>query len=158
MTKTGSSGHVIGVFLLDDHELVRAGVKDFLEAQPDIRVIGEAGTATAALARIPGLRPDVAILDVRLPDGDGVSVCRELRALAPDVACLILTSSADEQVLSDAALAGAAGYVLKQIHGTDLIGAVRRAAAGESALGPEGVSQLAARMRPAATGRCVSGD
>ena len=149
---------MIGVFLLDDHELVRAGVRDFLEAQPDIRVIGEAGTAAAALARIPGLRPDVAILDVRLPDGDGVSVCRELRALAPEVACLILTSSADEQVLSDAALAGAAGYVLKQIHGTDLIGAVRRAAAGESTLGPEGVSQLVARMRPAATGRCVSGD
>jgi two-component system, NarL family, response regulator DevR len=158
MTRTGSSGHVIGVFLLDDHELVRAGVKDFLEAQPDIRVIGEAGTATAALARIPGLRPDVAILDVRLPDGDGVSVCRELRSLAPDVACLILTSSADEQVLSNAALAGAAGYVLKQIRGTDLVGAVRRAAAGEPTLDREAVSDLAARMRPAATGRCVSGD
>ena len=158
MTKTGSSGHVIGVFLLDDHELVRAGVKDFLEAQPDIRVIGEAGTATAALARIPGLRPDVAILDVRLPDGDGVSVCRELRSLAPGVACLILTSSADEQVLSDAVLAGAAGYVLKQIHGSDLIGAVRRAAARESILGPEAVSQLVARMRSAATGRFVFGD
>jgi two-component system, NarL family, response regulator DevR len=158
MTKTGSSGHAIGVFLLDDHELVRAGVRDFLEAEPGIRVIGEAATAAAALTRIPALHPDVAILDVRLPDGDGVSVCRELRALAPEVACLILTSSADERVLSNAALAGAAGYVLKQIRGTDLIGAVRRAAAGEPTLDREAVSQLAARMRPAATGRCVSGD
>jgi two-component system, NarL family, response regulator DevR len=92
MTKTDGTKHVITVFLLDDHEPVRAGVKDFLETQPDIRVIGEAGTAAAALAQIPALRPDVAILDVRLPDGDGVSVCREIRLRLPDVGCLMLTS------------------------------------------------------------------
>ena len=92
MTKTDDTKHVITVFLLDDHDLVRVGVKDFLETQPDIRVIGEAGTAAAALARIPALRPDVAILDVRLPDGDGVSVCREIRSKMPDVGCLMLTS------------------------------------------------------------------
>jgi DNA-binding NarL/FixJ family response regulator len=151
MTGSSSSGRVIKVFLLDDHELVRAGVKDFLETQADIQVNGEAATAASALARIPALRPDVAILDIRLPDGDGISVCREIRSLAPEVACLILTSSADDQLLFDAILAGAAGYVLKQIRGTDLIGAVRTVATGKSMLDPEAVSQLMARMHPAAT-------
>ncbi len=153
MTETGSLEHVIKVFLLEDHELVRVGVKDFLETQPDIRVIGEAGTASSALARIPALRPDVAILDVRLPDGDGVSVCRELRSQLPDVACLMLTSFEDDQALFDAVMAGAAGYVLKQIHGTDLIGAVRTIAAGQSMLDPKAASKLMARMRDAATRR-----
>ena len=112
----------ISVFLMDDHEIVRQGVRDLLEAQPDIRVVGEAGTAASALARIPALRPDVAILDVRLPDGDGVSVCREIRSRMPEVACLMLTSYGDDEALFDAVMAGAAGYVLKDIRGTDLVG------------------------------------
>jgi two-component system, NarL family, response regulator DevR len=151
MTGTGNTEHVIKVFLLDDHELVRVGVKDFLETQPDIRVIGEAGTASSALARIPALRPDVAILDLRLPDGDGVSVCREIRSQMPEVACLMLTSFENDRTLFDAVMAGAAGYVLKEIHGTDLIGAVRTVASGQSMLGPGAASKLLARMRDAAT-------
>jgi DNA-binding NarL/FixJ family response regulator len=150
MTETEFPEHVIKVFLLDDHELVRVGVKDFLETQPDIRVIGEAATASSALARIPALRPDVAILDVRLPDGDGVSVCREIRSQVPEVACLMLTSFENDQALFDAVMAGAAGYVLKQILGTDLIGAVRTVAAGQSMLDPQAASKLMARMRNAA--------
>ena len=153
MTESESPERVIKVFLLDDHELVRVGVKDFLETQPDIRVIGEAGTASSALARIPALRPDVAILDVRLPDGDGVSVCREIRSQMPEVACLMLTSFEDDRALFDAVMAGAAGYVLKQIHGTDLIGAVRTVAAGQSMLDPRAASKLMARMRNAASQR-----
>ena len=153
MTEPESPERVIKVFLLDDHELVRVGVKDFLETQPDIRVIGEAGTASSALARIPALRPDVAVLDVRLPDGDGVSVCREIRSQMPEVACLMLTSFEDDRALFDAVMAGAAGYVLKQIHGTDLIGAVRTVAAGQSMLDPRAASKLMARMRNAASQR-----
>jgi DNA-binding NarL/FixJ family response regulator len=153
MTGTENTENVIKVFLLDDHELVRVGVKDFLETQPDIRVIGEAGTASSALARIPALHPDVAILDVRLPDGDGVSVCREIRSQMPEVACLMLTSFENDQSLFDAVMAGAAGYVLKEIHGTDLIGAVRTVASGQSMLDPTAASRLMARMRDAATKR-----
>jgi DNA-binding NarL/FixJ family response regulator len=141
----------INVFLMDDHEIVRQGVRDLLEAQPDIRVVGEAGTAASALARIPALRPDVAILDVRLPDGDGVSVCREIRSQMPEVACLMLTSYGDDEALFDAVMAGAAGYVLKDIRGTDLVGAVRTVAAGQSMLDPAAASQLMARLRDAAT-------
>src|SRR3954451_21901679 len=103
------------VFLLDDHEVVRRGVRDLLEAEDDIEVVGEAGTAAEALARVPAVRPDVAVLDVRLPDGDGVSVCRDLRSDDPDLKCLMLTSFADDEALFDAIMAGAAGYVLKQI-------------------------------------------
>jgi DNA-binding NarL/FixJ family response regulator len=128
MTETGSPEHVITVFLLDDHEMVRAGVRDFLETPPDIRIVGEAGTASSALDQIPALRPDVAILDLRLPDGDGVSVCRQIRSRWPEVACLMLSTTENDRVLSDALLAGAAGWVLKQIRGTDLIGTVRTAA------------------------------
>jgi DNA-binding NarL/FixJ family response regulator len=141
----------IKVFLLDDHEIVRRGVKDMLEAEPDIVVVGEAGTAESALARIPALRPDVAVLDVRLPDGDGVSVCREIRSRMPQVACLMLTSFGDDEALFDAIMAGAAGYVLKQIRGTDLIGAVRTVARGESMLDPEAASKVMARMRDQAS-------
>jgi len=141
----------IGVFLLDDHEIVRRGVKDLLEAEPDIVVIGEAGTAESALARIPALKPEVAVLDVRLPDGDGVSVCRDIRSKMPEVACLMLTSFGDDEALFDAIMAGAAGYVLKQIHGTDLVGAVRALAAGESILDPEAASRVMKRMRDQAT-------
>jgi DNA-binding NarL/FixJ family response regulator len=137
----------IKVFLLDDHEIVRLGVRDLLEAESDITVIGEAGTASSALARIPALRPDVAVLDVRLPDGDGVSVRREIRSRMPEVAPLMLTSFGDDEALFDAIMAGAAGYVLKQIRGTDLVGAVRTVAAGRSLLDPEAASRVMARMR-----------
>jgi DNA-binding NarL/FixJ family response regulator len=141
----------IGVFLLDDHEIVRMGVRELLEAEPDIKVVGEAGTASAALARIPALRPDVAVLDVRLPDGDGVTVCRQIRSTTPEVACLMLTSYADDQALFDAVLAGAAGYVLKQIRGSDLVGAVRTVASGQSMLDPAAAAAMMTRLRNEAT-------
>src|SRR5580692_511555 len=144
----GRSG--IKVFLLDDHEIVRRGVKDMLEAEPGIIVIGDAGTAESALARMPALMPDVAVLDVRLPDGDGVSVCREIRSRHPEIACLMLTSFGDDEALFDAIMAGAAGYVLKQIRGTDLVGAVRTVAAGGSMLDPGAAGKVMARIRDAA--------
>lgn len=137
----------IRVFLLDDHEVVRRGVRDLLDAEPDISVVGEAGTAAEALVRVEGTTPDVAVLDVRLPDGDGVTVCRELRSRHPDVACLMLTSFADDEALFDAILAGAAGYVLKQIRGADLVGAVRTVAAGGSLLDPRATAAVMERMR-----------
>jgi two-component system, NarL family, response regulator DevR len=143
----------IAVFLLDDHEIVRRGVRDVLEAEPDITVVGEAGTAASALARIPALRPDVAVLDVRLPDGDGVMVCRELRSRMPELSCLMLTSFGDDQALFDAIMAGASGYVLKQIRGTDLAGAVRTLAAGQSMLDADAASRLLARLRDQASRR-----
>jgi DNA-binding NarL/FixJ family response regulator len=138
---------VITVFLLDDHEVVRRGVAALLSAEPDLDVVGEAGTADQALARIPALKPDVAILDVRLPDGDGVTVCREIRSRMPDVACLMLTSFADDDAMFDAVMAGAAGYVLKQIHGTDLVGAVRTVASGQSLLDPRSTARMLERLR-----------
>jgi DNA-binding NarL/FixJ family response regulator len=141
----------ISVFLLDDHEVVRRGVAALLSAEPDLEVVGEAGTAAQALARIPALRPDVAILDVRLPDGDGVSVCREIRSRLPEVACLMLTSFADDDALFDAVMAGAAGYVLKQIHGTDLVGAVRTVASGQSLLDPRSTARMLERLREQAS-------
>ena len=137
----------ISVFLLDDHEIVRRGVRELLEAESDITVVGEAGTAASALARIPALRPDVAVLDVRLPDGDGVSVCREIRSRMPEVACLMLTSFGDDEALFDAIMAGAAGYVLKQIRGTDLVGAIRTVASGASMLDPEAASRVMRHIR-----------
>src|SRR5690349_24144515 len=142
MDENGPETKQIKVFLLDDHEIVRLGVKDLLEAEPDIKVVGEAGTASSALARIPGLRPDVAVLDVRLPDGDGVTVCREIRSRMPEVASMILTSFSDDDALFDAIMAGAAGFVLKQIRGTDLVGAVRTVAAGQSMLDPGAAAQV----------------
>ena len=147
MNDNAAESAPIKVFLLDDHEIVRRGVKDLLEAEDDITVIGEAGTASSALARIPALKPDVAVLDVRLPDGDGVSVCRDIRSQMPQVACLMLTSFGDDEALFDAIMAGAAGYVLKQIRGTDLVGAVRTVASGRSLLDPEAASRVMARMR-----------
>lgn len=137
----------IKIFLLDDHEVVRRGVAALLNAEPDMEVVGEAGTTQQALARVPALRPDVAVLDVRLPDGDGVTVCRELRSRMPELACLMLTSFADEDALFDAVMAGASGYVLKQIHGSDLVGAVRTVAAGESLLDPSSTAQMLRRLR-----------
>jgi DNA-binding NarL/FixJ family response regulator len=147
----GPAEQSINVFLLDDHEVVRRGVASLLSAEPDLEVVGEASTAAQALARIPALRPDVAILDVRLPDGDGVSVCREIRSRLPEVACLMLTSFADDDALFDAVMAGAAGYVLKQIHGTDLVGAVRTVASGQSLLDPRSTARMLERLREQAT-------
>ncbi|MFD8636544.1 MULTISPECIES: response regulator [unclassified Streptomyces] len=137
----------IEVFLLDDHEVVRRGLRDLLDAEPDITVVGEAGTAEQALARGPALRPDVAVLDVRLPDSDGITVCRELRSRMPDLACLMLTSFDDEDALLDAIMAGAAGYVLKQIKGSDLVSAVRMVATGQSMLDPATTARLMHSLR-----------
>jgi len=135
------------VFLLDDHEIVRRGLRELLEAEEDLVVVGEAGTAEEALARAPALRPDVAVLDVRLPDGDGVEVCREIRSRRPEIRCLMLTSFSDDEALFSAILAGAAGYVLKQIRGTDLVEAIRHVARGESLLDAAVTARVMERLR-----------
>jgi len=137
----------VSVFLVDDHEIFRRGVRALLADEPDIDVVGEAATASAAMARIPALRPDVAVLDVQLPDGDGISVCREICSGLPATVCLMLTASGDDQALLDAIMAGAAGYVSKQTCGTDLVGALRMVASGESILDPRASRQVMARLR-----------
>jgi DNA-binding NarL/FixJ family response regulator len=137
----------IAVFLLDDHEIVRRGLRNLLTAEPDIEVVGEAGTASSALSQIPALQPQVAVLDVRLPDGDGVSVCRDLRSSSPEVACLMLTSFGDDQALLGAIMAGAAGYLLKQTCGSDLVSAVRTVAAGQSTLDADAAQRVMRRLR-----------
>ncbi|MFI1828190.1 response regulator [Streptomyces sp. NPDC020412] len=137
----------VRVFLVDDHEVVRRGLRDLFDAEADIEVVGEARDAAQALARGPALRPDVAVLDVRLPDGDGVTVCRELRSRVPGLTCLMLTSFDDEDALLDAIMAGAAGYVLKQINGSDLVAAVRTVASGQSMLDPATTSRLIGSLR-----------
>jgi len=147
ITAEADAAEPVRVFLLDDHEVVRRGVRDLLDAEPDLTVVGEAGTAEQALARVPALRPRVAVLDVRLPDGDGVGVCRELRSRMPELACLMLTSFDDEEALLDAIMAGASGYVLKQISGTDLVTAVRTVASGQSMLDPGATTRIMARLR-----------
>jgi DNA-binding NarL/FixJ family response regulator len=138
----------ITVFLLDDHEIVRRGIAQLLETEDDIEIVGEAATAAQALARIPAARPDVAILDVRLPDGEGVSVCRDVRSsTTPPPACLMLTSFSDDEALFGAIMAGASGYLLKQVAGSDLVGAVRTLAGGGSLLDPKATSQVLERLR-----------
>jgi DNA-binding NarL/FixJ family response regulator len=137
----------IKVFLCDDHEVVRRGVKDMLEAEGDIEVIGEASTVSEALARVPALRPQVAVLDVRLPDGSGITACRELRSALPELGCLMLTSFADDEAMLDAIMAGAQGFVLKQIRGSDLVGAVRTVATGGSLLDPTATARVMDRLR-----------
>jgi DNA-binding NarL/FixJ family response regulator len=137
----------VRVFLLDDHEIVRRGVRELLEAEDDLEVVGEAGTAEEAYGRIPATSPNVAILDVRLPDGDGVQVCREIRSKHPEIACLMLTSFADDEALFSAIMAGAAGYVLKQVRGTDLVDGVRRVGRGESLLDPALTAKVLQRLR-----------
>jgi DNA-binding NarL/FixJ family response regulator len=137
----------ITVYLLDDHEVVRRGIKDLLEGEGDIVVVGESGLAQEAARRIPALRPDVAILDGRLPDGTGVDVCREIRSQDPSINALILTSYDDDDALFSAIMAGASGYVLKQIRGADLIDTVRRVAAGQSMLDPAVTAQVLDRLR-----------
>jgi DNA-binding NarL/FixJ family response regulator len=137
----------IRVFLLDDHEIVRRGLKDLLEADGDIVVVGESGLAQEATRRMPALRPHVAVLDARLPDGSGIDVCRDIRSSHPEIAALILTSYDDDEALFSAIMAGAAGYVLKQIHGIQLVDAVRRVAAGQSLLDPAVTAQVLDRLR-----------
>jgi DNA-binding NarL/FixJ family response regulator len=137
----------IRVFMVDDHEVVRRGVRNILDAEADIDVVGEAGTAVSALARVTALRPDVAILDVRLPDGDGVAVCREIRSTLPGTACLMLTSYGDDEALLGAIMAGAAGYVQKQAPAPELVTAIRAVAAGQSTLDAHAAERLMARLR-----------
>ena len=137
----------IKVFLLDDHEIVRRGLRELLEAAGDMEVVAEAGTAEEALRRVPATSPDVAVLDVRLPDGDGVQVCREIRSKMPQVQCLMLTSYADDEALFDAIMAGASGYVLKQIRGTELVDAIRKVASGQSLLDPNVTARVLERLR-----------
>ena len=137
----------IRVFLLDDHEIVRTGLRALLESTDDIEVVGEAGTVAEALGRIPALRPDVAILDVRLPDGSGVEVCRDVRAQLPGTACIMLTSYADDEALFASIMAGSSGYVLKQVGGNSLVDDVRRVAGGESLLDPALTDRVLKRLR-----------
>jgi two-component system, NarL family, response regulator DevR len=138
---------MIRVFLLDDHEVVRRGLADLLHAAGDIEVVGESGSAQEAARRIPALRPDVAVLDARLPDGNGIDVCRDVRAIDSSIKGLILTSYEDDEALFAAIMAGASGYVLKQIRGTDLVDAVRRVAAGQSLLDPAITQRVLERIR-----------
>ncbi|MEW2380480.1 response regulator transcription factor [Micromonospora sp. NPDC047707] len=138
---------MIRVFLLDDHEVVRRGLADLLTSSGDIEVVGESGLAQEAARWIPALRPDVAILDARLPDGSGIDVCRDIRAVDSSIKGLILTSYEDDEALFAAIMAGAAGYVLKQIRGTDLVDAVRRVAAGQSLLDPAITTRVLERIR-----------
>jgi two-component system response regulator DevR len=140
----------IRVFLLDDHEIVRRGLRELLEAAGDMEVVGEAGTAEEALRRVPATDPDVAVLDVRLPDGDGVEVCRELRSRDGELKCLMLTSFADDEALFDAIMAGASGYVLKQIRGSELVDAIRKVASGQSLLDPNVTTRVLERLRTGA--------
>ncbi|MFD6248278.1 MULTISPECIES: response regulator [Streptomyces] len=153
MTELPAAEESVRVFLVDDHEVVRRGLRDLIDDEPDMRVVGEASTAGQALARGPALRPDVAVLDVRLPDGDGIAVCRELRSRMPELACLMLTSFDDEDALLDAIMAGAAGYVLKQIKGSDLVSAVRTVATGQSMLDPATTARLMRSLRAPETAR-----
>lgn len=142
----------IRVFLLDDHEVVRRGLKGLLEAEADITVVGEAGTSESAMGRMKALRPDVALLDVRLPDGDGVSLCREIRSMLPGTACLMLTAYGDDQALMGAIMAGAAGYVMKQTRGAELVDAVRTVAAGRSTLDAHTAQRVMERLRERTSG------
>jgi DNA-binding NarL/FixJ family response regulator len=147
MADAAPAAHPIRVYLLDDHEIVRRGIRDLLEAEGDIVVVGESGLAQEAARRIPALRPDVAILDGRLPDGSGVDVCREVRSRSPEIAALILTSFDDDDALFSAIMAGAAGYLLKQVGGNALVDAVRRVAAGQSLLDPGVTAKVLERLR-----------
>ena len=137
----------IRIFLLDDHEVVRRGVRELLETEADLEVVGEAGTAEEAYGRIPATSPDVAVLDVRLPDGDGIEVCREIRSRHPEIACVMLTSFADDEAVYASIVAGAAGYLLKQVKGTDLVSGIRRVANGESLLDPAVTARVLERLR-----------
>ena len=135
------------MFLLDDHELVRRGIRELIETEDDIEVVAEAGTVEEALGRIPATSPDVAILDLRLPDGSGIEVCREVRSRHPEIACILLTSFSDDEAVYSAIMAGAAGYLLKQIRGTDLVSGIRQVASGQSLLDPSVTAKVLERLR-----------
>ncbi len=135
------------IFLVDDHEVVRRGVRDMLEVEDDFEVVGDAGTVEEAIHRVAATRPDVAVLDVRLPDGSGVELCRELRSTYPDIACLMLTSFDDDEALFEAIVAGASGYVLKQVKGSDIVDAIRQVGAGRSLLDPALTARVTERLR-----------
>jgi DNA-binding NarL/FixJ family response regulator len=137
----------IRIFLVDDHEIVRRGIADLFEDEPDLTIVGEAASVSEALTRIPRVEVDVAVLDVRMPDGNGVELCRDLRSQRPDLKCLILTSYSDDEALFNAIMAGAAGFVLKQVLGSDLINAVRTVGAGGSLLDGRTTSALMKRIR-----------
>jgi DNA-binding NarL/FixJ family response regulator len=145
--EVGKDTDMIRVFVLDDHEVVRRGLRELLEAEDDIEVVGEAATAAEAVVRIPLARPDVAVLDVRLPDGDGIEVCRDIRSQPEAPACLMLTSFADDEALIAAVIAGASGYVLKEIRGGDLVDSIRKVAAGETLLDPAVTRRVIERLR-----------
>jgi two-component system response regulator DevR len=147
VTVASEHGRPVRVFLLDDHEVVRRGLRELLEDEADIEVVGEAESAASALRRIPALRVDVAVLDARLGDGSGIDVCREIRSRDESVRAIILTSYDDDDALFAAIMAGAAGYVLKQIHGTDLVDGIRRVAAGQSLLDPALIARVLQRVR-----------
>ncbi|MDT4937696.1 MAG: hypothetical protein QOG80_1367 [Pseudonocardiales bacterium] len=142
----------VRVFLLDDHEIVRRGIADLLQAEDDIVIVGEASTAAEALARIPAILPHVAVLDARLPDGNGIDVCRDIRSAVPEVRCVILTSYDDDDALFAAVMAGAAGYLLKEIRGNGLVDAVRQVASGKSLLDPAVTERLLSRLRDGNSG------
>ncbi|MBW0272772.1 LuxR family transcriptional regulator [Nocardia sp. MH4] len=144
---------MVKVFLVDDHEIVRHGVADLIDLEPDLEVIGEAGTCSQALARIPALCPDVAVLDVLLPDGNGIELCRELLSANPALRCLILTSFTDEQAMLNAILAGASGYVIKDIKSLELITAIRDVSAGKSLLDNRAAAALMTKLRTEAAGK-----
>ena len=141
---------MVKVFLVDDHEVVRRGLIDLLASDPDLEVIGEAGSVAEAMARIPALRPDVAVLDVRLPDGNGVELCRELLSDLPDLRCLMLTSFTSDEAMLNAVLAGASGYVVKDIKGMELARAIKDVGAGKSLLDNRAAAALMAKLRDAA--------
>jgi two-component system response regulator DevR len=138
---------MVRVFLLDDHDIVRRGLAHMFEKASDIEVVGEAGTAEEGLSRIPPTRPDVALLDVRLPDGDGVTVCREIRSRHPEIYCLMLTSFSDDEALFDAIMAGASGFILKQVKSEEIVQAVRFVAKGQSLLDPAVTGRVLERLR-----------
>jgi len=148
----GAESTPIRVFLLDDHEIVRQGIATVIDTESDMIVVGETGSATAAVARVAQSRPHVAVLDVRLDDGNGVAVCRDIRSNHPDTACLMLTSFADDRALVEASMAGAAGYVLKQIRGNDLVDAIRRVAGGAQLLDRATVRLAMDRLRTSEAG------
>jgi DNA-binding NarL/FixJ family response regulator len=148
----GTAPSPIRVFLLDDHEIVRRGVRDLLETNEDIVVVGEAGSAEEARNRIPGAAPHVAVLDVQLGDGTGIEVCRDIRSANPEISCVMLTSFADDQALLDSVMAGASGYVLKQIRGSELIDSIRTVAGGGSLLDGATVERMMQRLRGGDTG------
>ncbi|HEU5269699.1 MAG TPA: response regulator transcription factor [Jatrophihabitans sp.] len=144
---TEPSTPIIRVFLLDDHEIVRRGIANLLTSEPDIEIVGEAGTAAEALARIPAARPDIAVLDARLPDGSGIDVCRDIRSDNPAIRCVILTSYDDNDAVFAAVMAGASGYLLKEVRGASLVDAIRQVAAGRSLLDPSVTERLLDKLR-----------